>query len=257
MKIAYAGDWHANFYWAAKAIEYAKDLGAETIVHLGDYGYDFPPEFRTIVEDSLRRTGLTLQFVDGNHEDFTWLYKQPIGEDGRRQISERVWHLPRGYRWEWEGIRFLAVGGARSIDRKWRKLNHSWWQEEEITDEDINASIVGGEADVLVAHEAPEGFIIPGIKSHMWNREEVYRCEQHRIQLRRVVDLARPKEIWHGHYHVRYDKIANFGYGPVEIHSLDMDATELDRNILVIELQPNREPLLTAMDVELRSPGPN
>src|SRR6478609_1819971 len=118
MKIAFAGDWHANTDWAVRAIEYARGEGAEHILHLGDYGYDFEPGFRNKVELALAQAHIKLWFVDGNHENFTWLYQQPVSENGLRRISEHVYHLPRGFRWEWAGYKFLAVGGAFSVDRK-------------------------------------------------------------------------------------------------------------------------------------------
>jgi predicted phosphodiesterase len=238
VKIAYAGDWHGNYRWARLAIEYAADLGAETILHLGDYGYDFSPDFRTSLEASLRRTNLTLQFVDGNHEDFTWLYKQPIGEDGRRQISEHVHHLPRGYRWEWDGVRFLAMGGAYSVDRRWRQLGVSWWSEEVITEEEIERAQAGGETDIMISHDVPQGVQVPGLNSSQWPRLEILRAEEHREQLRKVTDVAKPREVWHGHYHICYDRKVDLGYGPVLVHGLSMDATDLALNMAVIELVP-------------------
>lgn len=144
MKVAFAGDWHGNWIWARHAISYASDQGAETIIHLGDYGYDFTRTFLDSIEAALRRTNLTLQFVDGNHEDFTRLYSWSVGDDGRREISPRVHHLPRGFRWELDGIRFLALGGAFSVDRRRRVLGESWWIEETITNEQIQAASSGG-----------------------------------------------------------------------------------------------------------------
>lgn len=255
MKIALAGDWHANAQWAVTAIEYCHAEGAEHILHLGDYGYDFTPNFIDVVEFALRQANINLWFVDGNHEDFTWLYAQPILENGRRRISEHVHHLPRGYRWEWNGTRFLAVGGAYSVDRKWRKLGVSWWSEEVITDEQVREICAGGETDFLISHDTPSGYTIPGLNSGVWPPLEILRANEHRAQLRRIVDVAKPHQIWHGHYHVRYDKSVNLGYGRhVRVHGLDLDGSVLKDNIAIITV-PERKPLLTPVDVELGHPG--
>ncbi len=52
-RIAFAGDWHENASWAASAIAYAKDHGADVIVHLGD----------------LSARGLLGRFCDSNGND--------------------------------------------------------------------------------------------------------------------------------------------------------------------------------------------
>lgn len=241
MKIAYAGDWHANTSWSVGAIEQARDKGAEIILHVGDYGYDFHPGFRQQIEEALTRAGIELWFVDGNHEDFSWLSKVAIGRDGRRQISEHVFHLPRGYRWEWSGVSFLAMGGAYSVDRRWRKLNVSWWQEETITDEQIEKAIADGPVDVMISHDCPAGVDIPGLDktSNLFPYQAIMQSNEHRSQLRKVADAVRPREIWHGHYHRRYDALANFGYGEVEVHGLDMDATSFEDNVVLVDL-PSR-----------------
>lgn len=240
MKVAYAGDWHANRQWAKQAIQYAREQGAEIIVHLGDYGYDFTPGFRNEVELALAQAHIDLWFVDGNHEDFTWLYSQPLMEDGRRKISQHVYHLPRGYQWNWGGVQFMAVGGAYSVDRKWRKLNKSWWLEEQITDEEVEAACSGEKVDIMITHDCPSGVIIPGIDTgepSMFPALDILRSQEHRTQLRKIVDSVRPNEIWHGHYHRRYDALADFGYGQVEVHGLDMDATRLEDNVIIVDCQ--------------------
>lgn len=240
MRIAYAGDWHANAHWAVQAIEYARENGAEHIIHLGDFGYDFRPVFRNDVELALAQAHIKLWFVDGNHEDFSWLYQQPVGKSGLRKISEHIYHMPRGFRWEWEGVKFLAVGGAFSVDRRWRKLDESWWMEEVITDDQIKEAIKGGPADILISHDCPTDVKIPGIEdlsgTVMWGAEAIASANEHRLKLTRIVVATHPKEIWHGHYHRRYDTVANLGYGPVEVHGLDMDATSFKDNIVVVDL---------------------
>lgn len=238
MKVAFAGDWHGNFAWARGAIYHAADQGAETVIHLGDYGYDFRRTYIDAIEVALKRTGLTLQFVDGNHEDFTWLYGVPVGDDGRRRISDRVHHLPRGYRWDIDGVRLLAVGGAFSVDRRWRQLGVSWWVEEMITDDDVKRAIDGGPVDVLVSHDCPSGSWIPGLERgvYFFPADALAQAAAHRTQLRKVVDAVQPKSIWHGHYHVPYQTVTDFGYGPVNIYGLDMDGTEFDTNLAIVEI---------------------
>jgi len=237
-RIAFAGDWHANVRWGVAAIGYAADNGADVIVHLGDFGYDFRAAYVSRLDRELARTGQRLLFVDGNHEDFPALLRYPIRGNGLRQLTGRIWHLPRGCRWVWGGVRWLALGGAHSVDRPWREPGVSWWREETVTEAEIDRAVAGGPADVMVAHDCPAGVEIPGLAetAHMWPAEEIVAAEAHRRRLRSVVDLVRPSTVWHGHFHRRYSATTNLGYGPVSVHGLDCDESTLDSNVTVVAL---------------------
>lgn len=238
-RIAFAGDWHANGPWAQMAIKYAvRERHADVIVHLGDFGYEFEPSFLDRVDRTLGEVGVSLFFVDGNHEAFPTLYGFPVRPGGLRQVAERVWHLPRGFRWSWGGVRFLALGGAYSIDRRWRVRGESWWPEEVLTAEEVATASLSGEVDVLVAHDCPAGVDIPGLieTKQFWPGDDLALAGAHRSLVRQVTDATRPAAIWHGHYHRRYSAMADIGYGPVRVEGLDCDGTRLEKNVVVVDL---------------------
>src|SRR4051812_17394182 len=247
-RIGFAGDWHANTRWATAAVGYAADQGAAVMVHLGDFGYEFRPAFLRGLDRALSNANLNLLFVDGNHEAFPTLLRYPVRPNGLRQVTQRVWHLPRGFRWTWGGVRFLALGGAYSVDRQWRTPGSSWWLEEEITDEQVAIASAGGPVDVLLSHDCPAGVDIPGLResAHLWPPLDLIRAEGHRRQLDRVTEAVRPRWVWHGHYHRRYDTTADLGYGPVEVRGLDCDATRLESNVVVTDLADLRSHAVTA-----------
>ena len=62
----------------------------------------------------------TIVFVDGNHENFNRLNHEFVTVDfhgGKaHQICHNVFHLMRGYIFEFEGKKFFAFGGAKSHD---------------------------------------------------------------------------------------------------------------------------------------------
>ena len=239
-RIAFAGDWHMNPIWSGDAIAYAASLGADVIVHLGDFGYTYKPSFLAVVDEELDAAGIDLLFVDGNHEDFPKLYGYPL-VDGRRKLTGRIWHLPRGYRWEWAGVRFLALGGAHSVDRRYRLPGRSWWPQETLTRADVVRAAAGGPADVLISHDCPAGVVIPGIDDRRnpppFPAEEIRRSYDHRMLLRAAIaDQAQPSVIWHGHYHVSYRIVADLGYGPVMVNGLDCDGSSLDANVAVVNV---------------------
>jgi hypothetical protein len=64
------------------------------------------------------------------------LRQLPTRPDGFVEVTDRILWAPRGHRWTWQGVRFLALGGAFSIDRQYRKLDSGrwgWFKEEVIT----------------------------------------------------------------------------------------------------------------------------
>lgn len=239
-RIAFIGDLHANTPWSEKAVDHAASLGAEVAIQLGDFGYRFDRAFLDRLDHALAAADLPLLFVDGNHERHPWLNAQRIGSNGLRQFRPHIWHMPRGFRWRWGGLRWLALGGAHSVDRLFREPGLSWWKEEAITYEQVLAAKAGGPADVLISHDAPSGVVIPGIDDRdppAWIPPlELIRANEHRQQLRRVVDFVQPRAIFHGHYHANYEARPDFGYGEVWTVGLDCDEATLDGNVRIVDL---------------------
>lgn len=121
----------------------------------------------------------------------------------RRPISHHITHLPRGHRFELDGVSFLALGGAYSIDKPYRIVNESWWPEETITDEEMALAISGGPVDVMLTHDAPTG-VNPFGPETVGNKDEYPESWQNRLRLRMVVDACTPRVLFHGHYHHTY-----------------------------------------------------
>jgi hypothetical protein len=233
-RIGVAGDWHGNTAWATRAVRKISALlpadGPRVIVHLGDFGIWPGPggrEYLSRLDAALGAADAELSFVDGNHEDFTQLAGLRPGPDGRAQVTDRIWYLPRGYRWRWHGRDWLALGGAVSLDRALRTAGADWWPQEEITWRQAGSVIEAGPADVMVTHECPAGIehafppAPPG-----WSPADLRRSEAHRSLLREVVRAVRPRWLMHGHLHLSYQRQADLGTGPVEVTGLDCDGAE-------------------------------
>jgi Icc-related predicted phosphoesterase len=210
-KVMFAGDWHGNLTWAVNCVGMAQMAKVDAIVQLGDFGIWPGPtgqRYLNMLEDALASVDLTCYFIDGNHEDFPQLHAYPLDDDGTRIVRPHIRHLPRGYRWEWAGLTFLALGGATSLDRPMRRPYKSWWPEEELTAADIKLAVAGGPVDVMLTHDAPSGVEIPGINAEtdkMWPWQELARANENRARLGRVVDELTPHRLLHGHFHIAYD----------------------------------------------------
>jgi Calcineurin-like phosphoesterase len=233
-RIGVAGDWHGNTEWATRAVS---KIGAQLpadglrlIVHLGDFGIWPGPggqRYLSRLDAELAAAGAELWFVDGNHEDFTQLAALRPGADGRAQVTERIWYLPRGHRWRWHGRDWLALGGAVSLDRAGRTEGADWWPEEEITRRQAASVIEAGPADVMVTHECPAGVehAFPPLPSG-WAPADLRRSDAHRGLLREVVLAVRPSWLMHGHLHLSYQRQTDLGAGPIEVTGLDCDGAE-------------------------------
>lgn len=235
-RIAFAGDWHANTRWGVACINHVAQHGVQTIVHVGDFGYTFEPWFLEGLTKALHEQGTVLLFIDGNHEDHDWLNAQPLDETGLRPLTDRIWHVPRGFRWQWAGRTWLGCGGAHSVDRRWREPGESWWWQESITDEDVTRCVDGGPADILISHDAPDAVPVPGLDGSGWEAGEIASAEQQRALLRRIVDGVRPRLVVHGHHHRNYRAEVDFGYGRVAVQGLGMDGTEFDDNLWIVDV---------------------
>jgi hypothetical protein len=240
-RLAVMGDHHANKDYAVRAIRYAKEQGAEAILHLGDFAYTMAPAFFAAVQRALEDTGLMLGWVDGNHDCHTRL-QALVEQHGVTPIAIRpnLFYLPRTYRWEWQGVRFLALGGAHSVDRPWRRPGREWWAGETISHDEAERAMAGGPADVMICHDVPAGVRIPCIESnpHGFPQAEIYAAEEHRARLREVVDVVQPRRLFAGHYHCRLtsplDDIQR-GYRTV-VDILADDSAPLNDNMTIVNL---------------------
>lgn len=245
-RILLAGDWHGMLNQGKAAMNRAHDLGISTIIQVGDFGYwgDEATE-RTLNtwETFLERWDITLYFIDGNHENFHSLYKDyPLDtETGLRPLRKRIIHIPRGYLFTWNDLRILALGGAYSIDRNYRKENVSWWAEEEVTQEDISKSLkaLNGETvDILLMHDSPAAVpnhITDNVGAqHMagiqFGFNHLYNTGLHRESLDEVYFVAQPAILIHGHYHKYFVEPTLFG----GVLCLDEGGSTLKKNTFIL-----------------------
>lgn len=242
-RVLIAGDWHGNIAWAIQVLKAAHQQGISHVLHLGDFGYWHGPKgaaYLKAVNAQLALYGQVLHFVDGNHEDFDELLELPVDPDtGVRPVLEggRIFHLPRGFRWQWAGRTRMAVGGATSLDRKSRVAGLSWWPQEELTDDDVRYATEPsrGPVDVMLTHDVPAGVDIPGLADG-WDPHELRRAQDNHKRMRQIVDQVRPELLLHGHFHVRYDGELGYPNGrPCRVVGLDCDGGQLMANTVVVD----------------------
>ncbi len=251
--IAAVGDTHGQGSWLQKAIWYGKKQGADTFVHVGDFGLWRPchdtDKFLKVVHRTLVETDTYLVWVDGNHEDHSRIAHNGMIDTSEfkgknfwahaNKWSDRIIYAPRGSRWEWSGKTWMGLGGAHSVDRKWRTPLLDWWPQESLTRYDFDEAIKGGKVDVVLAHDCPNGVAIPGINDddpNGWPQEDIYASQVHRELVGEICDLTKP-DLWiNGHYHVRHSGLRNAKDGwKTQIEILDRDHTTLAGNVILLD----------------------
>lgn len=233
-KVLLVGDSHTNTkWWKNTVVPAAINSGVDAIIQVGDFGW-WPEHdaFRTTVA----RGPIPVWFFDGNHEHFPDLKKKVNDARDIHSITDQtspvplfgnLGYLPRGARFNISGVSFAVVGGAHSIDRAFRKIGVSYFFDECLTAEDVKVASAGGHADVLLCHDAPAGWNIPGLPPlgelpAAWQKEEP-ACAQHRETLREIYEAIKPAQVVHGHYHSRYSKAVDESWGTVFVDGLNCD----------------------------------
>lgn len=234
-----AGDWHGNTDRAINAVSWAKKHDCQAILHVGDFAYSFAPSFLLLLKEALERAGIVLGFVPGNHDDWRKLDAWQA-QHGVTAIPVRpnIFYLPRTYRWTWNGVRFLAMGGAVSVDKKWRTPGTEWWPRETIDWHEAQKACDDGPADIMICHDVPQGIRIPCIEGNPYGFPEdtLVEADNHRRLLRQIVDQVQPSHLFAGHYHCRLtDTLRGQGYETV-VDILDADFAPIRQNVTVLDL---------------------
>ena len=207
-QIGVMGDLHGDIEHALQAFRTFADRGVHVILQLGDWGILWPGRNWQIdlnkISRALARHQSTMFFLAGNHDWHPKLSEYPIDADGIQWLAANVGHLPRGYRTEVGGkFTLAALGGANSIDRRFREAGVSWWPEEQITESDLRR--LGSErVDILVGHEAPlmdEADLDRRAQELGFSPNDIAYARASRVMFRSAVLQTRPRLTLGGHYH--------------------------------------------------------
>jgi Icc-related predicted phosphoesterase len=232
-----AGDWHGSPSWAEACFQHAYSKGVDVIVHAGDFGFwvdnQWTAEYLRRVEQAAQEWNIPILWACGNHEDHS--RRHEFNSPDRPMTT----YLARGDRWTWWGKRFMALGGAFSVDRFMRTEGVGWWPEEELSNDEIEHASRhdGHQVDVVIAHDCPTGVFIPGIGADAqtqtrgdWPDHMLAGALKHRDKVRRVWEATRPKLWVHGHYHRQYE----LEYEGTRFVGLDCDGRHILWNTMLL-----------------------
>lgn len=210
MRVMFAGDIHGNVEHMRWLGYMAYEQGCDTIVACGDFGYwphlTFGKQFLREVEAVCEGWGLTLYWVDGNHENHDMLQALRGETTGVVHLGRRTIWVPRGQVFELGELRLIGHGGAYSVDWEDRMEGVSWWRGETISEGDLMrvreqvASSSWEPVDIAVTHEAP----LPGEDNGpLTYKDEIPESWAQRERLSEIVRLVEPSLVFCGHHHRR------------------------------------------------------
>jgi len=150
------GDLHCDRRHLRGLVERTVEERCDALLSLGDLCYaPGNPEGRRFLRSAgalLRRTGLQLLLVEGNHDDAEALARAQARSpaSGPVPLGFRLHHLPAGTRFRLGRLRCLAYGGAfpvqpRRAGRDWRRAARERAA--------LQRLAAGGKIDVLFCHD--------------------------------------------------------------------------------------------------------
>jgi len=198
------GDTHGDLDRCKLVIDYAVSNNCKIIIILGDFGF-FPnlqgyDKFIKGLSEYSLKCGVSIHWIKGNHENHEVLQSICNGSVNVQEIHPNVFFHPNGNVWEVDGVKFLSMGGAWSIDKTRRIQGVSWFPDEEISNNDVYYSYELNDVDVVCSHDSPLSSNI----SEYLNFYPDPNTTSNQKKLQEVVENVRPKFLFHGHYHIKY-----------------------------------------------------
>lgn len=104
----------------------------------------------------------------------------------------------------------MFIGGATSIDREWRIKDYTWWQDEELSVQDLHTMLNiyhTTRPRVMVTHECPEVVAERVLAAYNMRKFEDRSATRQAFQA--MLETHQP-DIWiFGHWHVSFDSTIN------------------------------------------------
>lgn len=236
MILGVLGDTHGNERWILGALERFVNEGVAIIIQVGDLGVwsgEAQGRMWNRVNAALSSNGQQLLVAPGNHENYDRIARIKPDAQGWLPFRERILLAPRGHRTAMGGRSFLWLGGAGSTDRSDRirgagsGVAKSWWPQEALTDNDVEVTMSGGAADIMVSHDAPFG--VASIDSRLEGNPEGFEpadlawANASRERFTTAFDAVRPQLLLHGHFHFPVDEVVDRGDFTCRVFGLACD----------------------------------
>lgn len=202
----FCGDTHGEFFFLNQYLKTSKS--DDNFFICGDFGYWDKSTFREgkgFYHDLIKNPNNSkIYFCDGNHENHVLLkelerkqgWKNPI------EIKENIFYCPRGSALLLDdGRRVLFVGGADSIDKRWRDSYVNWFPQEVLRFKEYERIDFSMKYDIVISHTCPLNCLswMQSISS------KIMKCYDFTSDLlQSIFDRVQPDKWYFGHWH-QYD----------------------------------------------------
>ena len=160
------GDIHGNPTRVVDFYESNSVTGNDTIIILGDVGANYYLNERDILMKSeLNDMGIDILCIHGNHEirpSNISSYYLTEWNGGKVWVEDMFPHLKfakDGEIYNIEGNRYIAIGGAYSVDKYYRlEMNYGWWEDEQPSEEIkkyVEKQIAENKINIVLSHTCP------------------------------------------------------------------------------------------------------
>lgn len=212
MRIGFFGDIHGRLlkfhHLLQKVIE---EYQISVAIQVGDFGVS---KKLIGILDSLGGFPIPVHFVDGNHEDFRFLWRAVKKGVHREWKKNNLYYQPRGSTLVIQGVKIGFFGGALNVGSPQKIIKGNV-----ITTDEINRAVSTFSRfspDILITHSCPAGIGVgmQGLEMHYWgvvnhilmagfNPGPTADCgETQHTQLWNQM-LQHPKLWVYGHFHER------------------------------------------------------
>ena len=163
------GDIHGDpmrIYAFAKKHKLTKN---DMVIILGDVGANYYGDERDErTKENLSKVRVPILCIHGNHEMRPWEadgYTLVKWNGGKVWVQEKYPQLlfaKDGEIYTIDGKRYIAIGGAYSVDSYWRIKHHAgWWESEQPTEEIkkfVEKQLQVNEIDIILSHTCPRKY---------------------------------------------------------------------------------------------------
>lgn len=216
--IYFTGDIHGSKKEIEQFCRRINPTDQDTIVLLGDVGANYSLDDRDwLLKLTLNRMGPTFLCIHGNHEIRPAnipSYKTKEWNGGTVWYEEEFPNLlfaKDGEIFILEGIRYLVIGGAYSVDKYYRLMRgFGWWEDEQPSDEIkayVEKQIAEKDFDIILSHTCPFKYEPTEVFLPMIDQSTVDASTEHWLD--QIEEAVSYKAWLCGHWHVnkRIDKM--------------------------------------------------